>query len=691
MSFLLPAFLGAAALMGLPIVLHLLRLQPRRRIAFPSLRFLGRDALRDSNRHRLLRWLVLLLRCLAILLVVAAFARPFWRFEHSERSRAVVVLVDNSYSMVATGRREAVEAWLAPQLASLRRPDQLGVLLLRPSPTWLVPLGDDLEAGRAALKTLPQAYETSGYRAGLELAGAKLALSTASLKQILIAGDEQRLAWSSVRFDRTLPPGVQVLAAPPTPLPKHQAAITGLKVLRTNDGKLALDATVRGYVPASEERSVTFFAGERKLGTERVVLTVGRVQTVHAEYPVPDPDAPQLLRATLDPDELPIDDTAYAALAASNDRRVMLAPGVANDADYLAIALNSVEAGTKLAGASDPAVAAATGAAISLHALPKTEPLATFRIEPLPEGRAWAPSSVAVLRGVAPFRSKATATLDAFLLAGGSAWIICDGSPEQTAWLASHGIILTPAKAQPGERLKLRDLTLEHPLFAPFAGHSIAPMLAPVFQRGWAFDGPAVEPLARWTDRSIAIAEVPVGEGRMLLTGFRDSRADSTFPVEAAFVPFVHQAVLWLTQNRVATPTSCRVGDTLVLPGSGIWRAAETPRPVAPANVDSYVVPSIPGLYVFEQQDAPKRYYAVNLDAVESDLTPWPSVGDFQRLVSKDAPPAATPAKAVVRAGRPQTILDQSLVDERQAWWWLLAAALLVLLAELALANRTIP
>src|SRR4051812_18811547 len=124
MNLLMPAFLGAAALVGLPLFLHLLRLQPRKQIAFPSLMFLGKEALRDSNRNRLRRWLTLLLRCLLILLIALAFARPFWLLDEKHGTRAVVVVVDNSYSMQAKGRREAVEAWLAPQLEKLSGSDQ---------------------------------------------------------------------------------------------------------------------------------------------------------------------------------------------------------------------------------------------------------------------------------------------------------------------------------------------------------------------------------------------------------------------------------------------------------------------------------------------------------------------------------------------------------------------------------------
>jgi hypothetical protein len=664
MSLLLPVFLGATALVGLPLLLHLLRLQPRKPVPFPSLVFLGREALRDTHRQSLRRWLAFLLRCLLILLIVAAFCRPYWRLERSEASRAVVVVVDNSYSMQAEGRRASVERWLAPQLASLRTPDQLGVLLLHPSPTWLVPLTENLDAGRDALKSLPQAYETSHYRAGLELAGTKLALSHLKQKQILLAADQQRTGWNGVRFDHPLPPGVKLYPAPPAPAPKRQAAITAFRAARSPGGRVAVDVTVRNFSPETDDRTLTVYVGEEKLGMEHRTLEGGRSETIHVDYAVPDATAPLLLHASLDADELTVDDIAYTALAAADDRRVILTPHRTGETiDFLRLALG-VTQGAKLP---------------------------TFRVDPPPpQGAAWPPSSVAVLRGSAPFRGVAATQLDTFLAAGGSAWVICDGSPEQTTWLKARGVSLAPARTTGAGKLKLRDFALDHPLFASFNGHSIAPLLTPVFSRGWAIQGETAEPLARWPDRGIAIAEIPTDGGRLLVTGFGETRADSSFPAEAGFVPLVHQAVIWLAQNPMLAPAGGRISAALALPGAGTWRAILTPRPVPTTEVNGYVTPNVPGIYAFEQPNAPKRYYAINLDTSESDLAPWPTPSDFPRLVNAEKEPAApapqaTPETPAIPLG------DMALVDERQTWWWLLAAAVVVLFLELALANRTVP
>ncbi len=76
MTFVTPALLFGAALMAVPVVLHLIMRQQPRRLIFPPLRFV--QARRESNRRRLrLRHLLLLfLRCAAVACLALALARP---------------------------------------------------------------------------------------------------------------------------------------------------------------------------------------------------------------------------------------------------------------------------------------------------------------------------------------------------------------------------------------------------------------------------------------------------------------------------------------------------------------------------------------------------------------------------------------------------------------------------------------
>lgn len=653
MSLLLPFFIAAAGLIALPIVLHFLRRQPRERVPFPTLRFLGPHALRDTRRQELLRWLTLLARCAIILLVALAFSRPYWPHPEDRAGRAVIVAVDNSFSMQTTGRRRAVDNWLAQQLASLHPGDRLGVLQLQPTPVWLAPLSDNLAAGRTALQAREDGYESSHYAPGLTLAGAVLDETPAAQRQILLAGDEQRVAWNDVDFRQAFPPGVELLTAPPAPLPPTQAAISNFHATRGPGNQLELSANVRLFLPEKLHRTVTFSAGNQTLGVVRVDLTAGENHLIQADFPLPAANGDLPLRASIDDDDLPADDTAYAVLPPENSRRVLLAAPAPDDVDFLAAALASVHGG-------------------DLPSLTVTPLLST----------AWPAGSVAVLRGSAPFSDATAPALDKFLESGGAAWMLCDGSPAQTAWLARHGVKIAPARpANDGEALHLRDFDLDHPLFAPFVGRSLASLLDAGFQVGWSLADNDADTLARWPDRTTAIAEVTVGSGRLLVTGFDDRRATGDWPLQTAFVPFAHHAIVWLGETHPAQLQTGHVGQRLNLPGPGLWQPLFSPRPATPRQISGVVIPDAPGIYAFHAV-GPTRLFAVNVDPAESDLSPWPDPGDFARLVSTE------PRSSAQTSALP--VVSIPVDHNTQIWWWLLAAAALLLGLELGLANRTV-
>ncbi len=643
MNWLFPSFLAGAALIGLPIVLHLLRRKPRDIVRFPSLRFLGESALRDTRRNRLLRWLTLLLRCLAIVLFCAAFARPFWGKTPSATRRALVIALDNSMSQQARGRGEETHRWSLGQLEELNPGDQAALLVMQPEPVWLVPMTDDLARVRAALAAARPGYDKTRYARPLRLAGDTLAKTAAGTKILAWAADEQRAGWRGTDLAEKLPPGVRFRFMGISPAPQRQAAIISVR-----QSANSLDVVVRQFQPTTpDQRQLTVRAGDHVLVTQSVLLRAGDNKlTIACDWPA---DAAGL-RVSLDADDLPADDSAWIAATATATNRVLL--DAATETDFLA------------------------------HALHATQKLPGGGFEPvtLPD-HAWSSDTAAVLRNEASFRDVALARLDQFCAAGGAIWIFVDGGAAQKDWLQRHGVRIT-ARPAADEPWHLRDWDAGHPALAAFAGQSLLPLLEVEFYRGFDLAGDALTPIANWPDGKMAIAELDGGGLRLLLAGFPLDRAATDWPAQPSFVPFVHCATRWLGAFK-DKHSDWRVGDTIPLPdNAGVWRALDTPVPQKELAVADGVRPTAPGLYEFAGNGV-KKIFTVNTPVEESDLLPWPNPDQLAALES----PASAPANVRIAAAPPTA---WAATENRQRlWWWLLAIGGCALLAELALANRT--
>jgi len=74
--FVNPMLMGGAALIAVPILIHLLMRQKPIRVPFPAIRFLLKRRRSNLRNMRIKHWLLLALRCLAVLLIAAGLARP---------------------------------------------------------------------------------------------------------------------------------------------------------------------------------------------------------------------------------------------------------------------------------------------------------------------------------------------------------------------------------------------------------------------------------------------------------------------------------------------------------------------------------------------------------------------------------------------------------------------------------------
>src|SRR5580765_1749569 len=97
MSFLAPLWLGLAAAIAVPLLIHLIRRRIGTRIDFPATRYLARAEREHSRTLRIRNLLLMLLRVLALLAIAVAAARRVARWVGAGHApTALAIVVDNS-------------------------------------------------------------------------------------------------------------------------------------------------------------------------------------------------------------------------------------------------------------------------------------------------------------------------------------------------------------------------------------------------------------------------------------------------------------------------------------------------------------------------------------------------------------------------------------------------------------------
>ncbi|MDX1641207.1 MAG: BatA domain-containing protein [Balneolaceae bacterium] len=103
MSFLNPFFLFALLTVAVPLLIYLLNIRKPKKVRFSTLAFF--DSLKSTalKRIRIKRWLLLLIRSLAILALVLAASRPFlppeFGWTSNNQPKAIGIVIDNSPTM----------------------------------------------------------------------------------------------------------------------------------------------------------------------------------------------------------------------------------------------------------------------------------------------------------------------------------------------------------------------------------------------------------------------------------------------------------------------------------------------------------------------------------------------------------------------------------------------------------------
>ena len=693
LGFLVPLFLAGALAIAIPIWVHLTRKQRSLVVPFPSLMFLRQIPFKEDRRRAIRNWLLLALRALVILLLVAAFARPFFSGEGALATvgtgpTEVVVLLDRSYSMAAGDRWESAQAAAAQAVSGLGPLDKVSLVVFDQGAEALVRSDSDPARARAALDTLRPGWGSTRYGPGLRLAQSILEESTLPARELVMVSDFQRRGWTGEEGVR-LPAGTNVRTVPVTgPL---SANVTVANVALRRDRFSGLERVtpsarlVRTGGDGPVEIAVALDVDGRELQRRTVTLPAAGAATVDFG---PLPLGARHTRGTVrvPPDDLPRDDARHFVVSPRSALKVRVF--------------------TRRGAPPESSLFLNRALGISTEG--------TFDVEVRPWGAGAADGLTAgqvVILADVPFPIGSDgAALQRMVEAGGGLLIVTGESGgwgrDMDAWLAARIGAPVDRLDRGGGRIGWVDY--DHPVFQVFKGPRSGDFTATRFfrYRGLSLqDGADV--LARFDDGSPALVERRVGEGRVLLWASTLDSFWNDLGVQPIFLPFVHQLVRyasgrgetlpWFTAGQVLDVSDARAMATAgLLEATEEARGLEGERVVTDPAGTPVRLPAGAGPHYLNLKDA--GFYtmrspgddairplavAVNVDLVESD----PATMDPEEL---GAALAATVAPGTTGGGGQAMELQRADIERRQSLWRMLLVAVLALLAaESVMANRT--
>jgi hypothetical protein len=548
MSLLGPLYLLAGLAIGLPILFHLIRRQPRGELPFSSLMFLEPSPPRLNRKSRIEHWILLALRGLAIALLAFAFSRPFIRTYQSTTAdfpgRLTMILVDVSASMMREDLIRQAQDVVRELLDHADPQDQFLLaefdhevrLLAAPSLDGSVP-ADSVTAVANRIQELKGTWSTTDLGVAL-VDGAehlmdlheKLAKDRNHSLQMVVITDMQeganqerlqgyqwpeklRVSFRPVKSKGRTNASLAVLESSPDGLPEGESATAEAQDLR-----------VRVHNATNGEKSnfeVGFLSSQGKLiqaTLKSVHVPPGGSQVVRLRS---DEQVHGLQRIGLQGDDHDFDNLAIVQILEPRQRQLLF---IGNDVDdprqSLLYYLRKISLSTNWQTVTVEHKAELPSSTLD----PQVTPLIVLGTPPTDMGR-----------------------LKPFISQGGRVIAIVDGQIEQhRAWetgiaqlLGDHSIRITESKVKDYGMLGAIDF--KHPLFAPFADPKFSDFTKIRF---WSHREVKVPPEtcqipARFEQGLPAICEWTIGGGKFWLLAAGWQPNESQWALSTKFVPLV--------------------------------------------------------------------------------------------------------------------------------------------------------
>jgi hypothetical protein len=663
MGFLAPWFLAGAALIGLPLYLHLLRRHTTEPHPFSSLMFFERRT-QSSIRHRRLRYLLLLsLRMAVLLLIALAFAGPYIkeRTVAASSDKQMLVVVDDSFSMRAGTRLAGAKREALAALDSRGQADRAQVAVLGSKLQLLTQPIEDQGQLRAAVDSIAPGDSRSNF-GELSRAVRSLAESTHSRIELHFSSDMQKSSMPASFSELALPSSVALVLHSVAKSTQPNWAVESVKAPgRVSDPKKArVDAVIAGYSTPAATRTVSLIVNGKKVASQNVAVPAGgRANVEFQSLDVPYGFSRCEVRID-SADVLPADDSYLFSVERSDPLPVLF---VHESSDTR----SPVYFGSALGSAAE----------------------SSFTFESLTVDRAANTSlskySFVVLSDVASLPSQFENDLIRYVREGGGILIAAGTSTGHRARVPVLGdnILGTHDYSRDDARfLTVGDIDASHPSMANSERWAGAK-----FYYAVAVDPSDARVVVKLTDQTPLLLDKKIGEGHALLLASGLDDLTNDLPVQPIFVPFVKQTALYL--SGTADRSGSQVVDSFLQLRTSKEQAVSVEivdpagrRPLSleeASTAESYQLTSS-GFYDVRLANGRRDLVAVNPDRRESNLEIVPD--DDLALWRGNSGAGSQQVQAAATGSQSEPAKPRSL------WWYAMALVLLAAIAESVVAGR---
>jgi hypothetical protein len=672
MSLLSPLFLLGLGALALPIIVHLVRRTRSPQVDFASLMFVRQIPQRTIRRKRLHNLLLLVLRALAIMLLVLAFARPFFRgseVEALQRDRFTLLLIDNSLSMRYGKRFEQAKTAAASTLDQLGSNDRSALVSFARSFQVHTRFTTDTAKVRELLKDLKPSYEGTDFSQALKGVEGLLQEAGKGEKRVFLISDFQAAGKAPDADQIHLPADVKLVSLdvgePDAPnLAVSEVGVHSVVYQQKYSDKVT--ARISNY-------------GETEQDTVRVEFRINDHVVEKREVKVPPRDSQTveftdfnltegLNRCTIeinDPAFDPDNRCNFAIRRAAQLKALIIETAGRGQSEsfYLKNALTTGEnlpfaVTTKTAGSTNPGE-------LSDYA-------------------------VIILNDAGDLNTALATQLVKYVEAGGGL-IISTGPHTRAEEFNKLLGAVSPAVLEAQQVLRndfvaMSEIRTDHPIFEVFRQSG---RLAATRVFGYFRSTPAEKSsvLARFEDGSPALVESSRGSGKVLLFTSTLDSAWNDLPLTPIYLPLIRQTVRHLGERE--EKASYVVGQAFTVPVAkdGTPPAVDTPTGARITEKqqttlgDLLINPTEPGFYRLRYSGL-SEYAAVNLDSKESDLKKL-NVEEFVRALT-----GADPAASQATGKSPARVTNEEVESRQRVWWLMLITALLLFVAEAVLSRR---